>query len=53
MYFDMNLKHLKVFYYVAKNLSFTKAARAVRYAACCSHADRCAREALRHPLVNT
>ncbi len=27
MYFDMNLKHLKVFYYVAKNLSFTKAAR--------------------------
>lgn len=27
MYFDMNLKHLKVFYYVAKNLSFTKAAQ--------------------------
>ncbi len=27
MYFDLNLKHLKVFYYVAKNLSFTKAAQ--------------------------
>lgn len=27
MYFDMNLKHLKVFYFVAKNLSFTKAAQ--------------------------
>lgn len=27
MYFDLNLKQLKVFYYVAKNLSFTKAAQ--------------------------
>ncbi|MDF1555941.1 MAG: LysR family transcriptional regulator [Deferrisomatales bacterium] len=26
MRFDLNLKHLKVFYYVAKNLSFTRAA---------------------------
>ncbi len=26
MHFDLNLKQLKVFYYVAKNLSFTKAA---------------------------
>ena len=27
MYFDLNLKHLKVFYYVAKHLSFTRAAQ--------------------------
>ena len=27
MYFDMNLKHLRVFYYVAKDLNFTKAAQ--------------------------